>query len=169
MSINRAFLNANHAALVAEILAEGHAAGRVEGLAVGAEAERARIQSVEAQALPGHADLIASLKFDGKTTGPEAAAQVLAAERNRLGKRSSDINADAALLSTAAPSVAADPAGATAAAAAAEADQPLEQRLKATWDKDASLRAEYGDNFKAYEAYEKNRSNVRVLGQRKSA
>jgi hypothetical protein len=31
--------------------------------------------------MPGHEDLIESLMFDGKTTGPEAAVKVLAAER----------------------------------------------------------------------------------------
>ena len=33
--------------------------------------------------LPGHAALIDALKVDGKTTGPEAAAKVLAAEREK--------------------------------------------------------------------------------------
>ena len=36
---------------------------------------------MEAQALPGHEALIAQFKADGKTTGPEAAVAVLAAER----------------------------------------------------------------------------------------
>lgn len=52
----------------------------------GAKAERERIQSVEAQALPGHEALIQSLKFDGKTTGPEAAVKVLSAEREKGAK-----------------------------------------------------------------------------------
>jgi signal peptide peptidase SppA len=34
----------------------------------GASAERARIQAIEAQAIPGHDALIATLKFDGKST-----------------------------------------------------------------------------------------------------
>jgi capsid assembly protease len=55
------------------LVAEGHAAG--------ATAELARIQSVRAQAMPGHEALIDKLAFDGKTTGPEAAVAVVAAER----------------------------------------------------------------------------------------
>jgi ATP-dependent protease ClpP protease subunit len=46
-----------------------------------AAAERERIQAVRAQLIPGHEALIEQLAFDGKTTGPEAAAAVLAAER----------------------------------------------------------------------------------------
>jgi len=47
----------------------------------GAQAERERISAVRAQALPGHEALIEQFAFDGKTTGAEAAAAVLAAER----------------------------------------------------------------------------------------
>lgn len=68
---------------------------RAEGRQEGADAERARIQAVEAQALPGHEALIAQMKFDGKTTGPEAAVQVLAAERQRAAARAADLHADA--------------------------------------------------------------------------
>ena len=55
------------------------------GVKAGAEAERARIRAVEEQSMRGHEELIASLMFDGKTTGGEAAIQVLAAERKRRG------------------------------------------------------------------------------------
>jgi hypothetical protein len=54
-----------------------------EGFKAGAKAERERIQAVEAQFLPGHEDLIVKLAFDGKTTGEQAAIQVLAAERKK--------------------------------------------------------------------------------------
>jgi capsid assembly protease len=47
----------------------------------GATAERNRILAVEAAALPGHDALIAKLRIDGQTTGDQAAAQVIAAER----------------------------------------------------------------------------------------
>lgn len=63
--------------------------------AEGASAERARIQGVEAQSMRGHEALIASLKFDGKTTGAEAAMQVLAAEKTRLSNVKADIVSDA--------------------------------------------------------------------------
>jgi signal peptide peptidase SppA len=68
-----------------------------EGRQTGAEAERQRIQDVEAQSMPGHEALIASLKFDGKTSGPEAAVKVLQAEKakkeDRLAALRSDANA----------------------------------------------------------------------------
>lgn len=59
----------------------GFSAGKAEGLTLGAEQERKRIQDVQAQVLPGHHALVQSLMFDGMTTGPEAAVRVLAAER----------------------------------------------------------------------------------------
>lgn len=87
--------------------AEGHAQGKQEGYQAGlkdgveqgrqegANAERERIQTVQAQSMPGHEALIEQLKFDGKTTGPEAAVQVLAAEKGKLSTRLKDIEADA--------------------------------------------------------------------------
>lgn len=61
----------------------------------GAASERARIQAVREQTMPGHDALIEKLAFDGKTTGPEAAVQVLAAERGRLAGAASARAADA--------------------------------------------------------------------------
>jgi signal peptide peptidase SppA len=63
----------------------------------GCNAERARIQAVEEQGsiLPGHEDLVAKLKYDGKTTGQEAAAQILAAEGKRLKGVAADLHTDA--------------------------------------------------------------------------
>jgi capsid assembly protease len=69
--------------------------GFKSGVTTGAEGERKRIQSVEEQALEGHEDLIAKLKFDGKTTGEQAAIQVLAAEKKKLGRIASDLRNDA--------------------------------------------------------------------------
>ena len=65
--------------------AEGFEKGRAEAQdkakADGAKAERERIQSVEAQLIPGHEALIQDMKFDGKTTGEQAAVKILAAEK----------------------------------------------------------------------------------------
>lgn len=69
MSITREQLAADAPDTLAQILAEG------------AATERARIQAVEAQAIPGHEALITALKFDGKSTGGDAAMAVLAAEK----------------------------------------------------------------------------------------
>lgn len=63
--------------------------------AEGAAAEASRIKSVREQSMPGHEALIEALAFDGKTTGPEAAVQVLAAERARVGAQAAARQADA--------------------------------------------------------------------------
>jgi hypothetical protein len=72
-TITRASLEADHPALFVAL--------RDEFTAAGASAERARIQAVRAQVLAGHEALVETLAFDGRTTGPEAAAAVLTAER----------------------------------------------------------------------------------------
>jgi hypothetical protein len=82
------------AELKAEIEALEQAAYE-RGKADGAAAERERIKAVEAQAVPGHEALIAELKYDGKTTGPEAAVKVLAAEKAKRAKMLADLKADA--------------------------------------------------------------------------
>lgn len=61
----------------------------------GATAERQRIQDVNAQSIPGHEALIAGLAFDGKTTGPEAAVQVLSAHREESKKVAATLESDA--------------------------------------------------------------------------
>jgi capsid assembly protease len=68
---------------------------KAEGFTAGADAERARIQAVEEQLMPGHEELVAKLKFDGKTTGEQAAVQILAAERKKLGSIAADLRTDA--------------------------------------------------------------------------
>jgi hypothetical protein len=124
-------------------LAEGKAAGiasasatatteiervKAEAGTAGATAERERIKAVEAQALPGHTALIASLKFDGKTTGPEAAVQVLAAERTIRGNKAADLAADAG---TGVDASAADAAKEAAALAAAGAKAEVDPKVMA--------------------------------------
>lgn len=66
-------LQRDHPALFAQL--------QQEFTAQGATGERERILAVRAAGLPGHDALIDRLAFDGKTTGPEAALAVLAAER----------------------------------------------------------------------------------------
>ena len=80
-TIDRAYLVANHPDLLSALLAEGREAGLIIGRVEGATAERARIQAVREQLIPGHEALIERLAMDGQTTGPEAAVAVLAAER----------------------------------------------------------------------------------------
>lgn len=52
--------------------------------AEGSAGERDRIKAVREQAMPGHEALIEALAADGKTTGPEAAMAVVAAEKQRV-------------------------------------------------------------------------------------
>lgn len=68
-----------HPELLANIQAEARAAG--------AKAEQERVAAVRAQSMPGHEALIEKLAADGKTTGPEAAMAVLAAERAAVEAR----------------------------------------------------------------------------------
>lgn len=85
----------------------------------GATAERERIKGVRAQTMKGHEALIETLAMDGKTTGPEAAVQVLAAEKAIIGKIGADLAADAPKPTPHATAEAAD----AAAAAAADAEK----------------------------------------------
>lgn len=55
---------------------------QAEARAQGAQAEASRVAAVRAQSMKGHEALIEKLAADGKTTGPEAAMAVLAAERS---------------------------------------------------------------------------------------
>jgi signal peptide peptidase SppA len=76
-------------------IAEGKPLGKAEGITEGAAQERERIKAVEAQALPGHEKLIAELKFDGKTSGAEAAIKVITAERAKKQQVGADLIEDA--------------------------------------------------------------------------
>lgn len=151
VTMNLEELRAAHPDLAAALVAEG--------VAIGATAERERIHAVEAQLLPGHEALIASLKADGKTTGAEAAVQVLAAERSVCAGR-------AASLVSEAPQPVAHAAAPTDKPAGADPSLPIEERAKATWDADEKIRAEFGQ-FDTYLAYAKAQANgtVKVLSK----
>jgi len=87
-----------HPELLATIQAEARSAG--------AQAEQARVASVRAQSMKGHEALIEQLATDGKTTGPEAAMAVLAAERAAVearGKAFVETDAPAPAKTSAAP------------------------------------------------------------------
>jgi signal peptide peptidase SppA len=123
-----------------------------------AAAERARIADVEAQALPGHEALIAAFKADGQTTGPQAAAAVLAAEKQKLAGMAAALAADA-------PQPIAHAAAPTDPVAGADDDRPVAERAQAKWESDAAIRKEFG-SLGAFTAYLKNyeAGRARVLG-----
>jgi hypothetical protein len=77
-----------------EAFERGLSAGKAQGRIEGAEAERNRIKDVEGQLIPGHEALIRDLKYDGKTTGPEAAVIVLKKENELRTQKLKDIRED---------------------------------------------------------------------------
>jgi signal peptide peptidase SppA len=100
------------------------AALQSEFQANGAAAERQRILDVQGQTMAGHEKLINTLMFDGKTTGPEAAVQVLAAHRAQMGQAAQNHFADA-------PSAAAGSASAAAAAASSGSEAKTREQKAA--------------------------------------
>lgn len=145
-TMDRQQLAAEHPALVESILAEGRVAG--------ATAERDRILAIEGAAIPGHDALVATLKADSTVSAGDAALQILAAERQVNTKMAAAHQAEA-------PVPVPQNAAATHAPTAAErealnghvdASLSVEERAKAAWDKDATLRAEFSSlgSFTAY-------------------
>jgi capsid assembly protease len=137
-SMDKAKLQAEHPELFRALVAEYTAAG--------AAAEIARIQAVKAASMPGHEKLIATLMFDGKTTGGEAASAVIAAENEIRAKQGQAGKDDA-------PNAVAQVPGKTVEAGAAakeKAEQeriaalPVEERCKALWDANTgNVRADF--------------------------
>lgn len=127
-----------------------------------AAAERARIFGVEAQSLPGHEQLVAAMKADGKTTPEQAAVAILAAEKQAGARMLAGLKVDG---QAPAPAAAAPP---PAGPAAEDASQPLEARAKAAWDASADLQAEFGGSFPRYLAFRKaeDRGSVRLFKPR---
>lgn len=155
-------LKEKHPEVAQALIDEGYAAGKAEGTVSGATAERERILAVESVALPGHGELIAKLKADGKTTGPEAAAAIIAAERAKRGVILANLHQDAP-----APVPAAASAEGAQAAPKVDAALPLEERCKQDWDRDAKLRAEF-TTYESYLAYERANAGglVKILGEK---
>lgn len=145
-------LRAAHPDLCASLVSEGREAGAAD--------ERARILAVEAQLLPGHETLIAQLKADGKTTGPEAAVQILSAERATCAARAKDIGKGA-------PAPVPHAAAPNDKPAADDTSLPIDERAQAQWDADEKIRAEFG-TFATYLAFAKahDAGTVRVLSKK---
>lgn len=133
-------------------------------LAEGAATERARIQAVEGALIPGHEALIASMKFDGKSSGGDAALAVNAAERALRATAAATLAKDAPNPVPPAATPAVDPKPADAMA---DTSKPVEERCKAKWDSDAKVRAEFG-TLAAFTALTRaeEAGKVKVLGKR---
>ena len=153
--VTRESIAAEHPAIAATFTKEGHDAGYKAGLEAGTKQERERIQGVESQSIPGHETLIQTLKFDGKTTGPEAAVQVLQAERAARGNALNTMRTEA-------PPPVKPSADQPAKPSNANDQRSIETRTKEAWDADPQLRADFGDNFDRYFAYQKANENGQV-------
>ena len=154
-TMTREQIAADYPEIAEAFRAEGRAgvdlgAARAEGAA----AELQRVKDVQAASLPGHEALIATLMFDGVTTGAQAALKVLAAERTKRGDKLLALQADAAAaVTTAAASPDADTKG--------DETMPLEDRCRAEWQSDPSIRADFGD-VDEYIAFRKAETGGRI-------
>jgi hypothetical protein len=145
-------------AILAEGFDKGLTQGKDEGKKEGAESERKRIQEIEAQLIPGHEKLIISLKYDGKTTGPEAAVMILGAEKKLRGGIVSNLAADAV-------GPIAQPTPPVVDGEGVDPNLPVEERAKQRWDKSPKIREEFNNSFNSYLAFLKHEEagHVRIL------
>lgn len=120
---------------------------------IGATEERERIKSIFAAALPGHEALVREMAFDGKTTKTEALERIIQAEREKTAQVHSNLRADAP--------TPAEPSRETVAVIV-DAEAPIEERAKAEWDRDSSVRAEFGGNFNAFASFKKAEESGRA-------
>src|SRR5574343_597266 len=133
-----------------------------EGMKKGAEDERKRIQDVEAQTLAGHEALIKQLKFDGRTTGPEAAIQVLNAEREKKQAKYKQIESEAIQ-----PVQASSTDSQQFEISEVNSNLPIEERAKAEWEKSQNIRTEFL-SYESYLAYKKaaESGRARILSRK---
>jgi len=164
-TMDRATLEAQHPSLFAQLKNEFTAIGA----AAGAVAERERIQAVESATIPGHEALIATLKFDGKTTGGDAALAVNQAERKIRVAQGAAANTDAPnpVAQNPAPTVEATAAAKVTAEQQRIAALPVEERCKAQWEASADIRGEFV-SLQDYTALVKaeEAGRVKVLGKK---
>ena len=128
-----------HPEIVAEIMQEG------------AAAERARIQGCEEATLAGHESLVASMKYDGKSTASDVALAIVGAEKKLRADNLSQFRSEA-------PNpVPAAPVPAVETAAEDDLSLPLEERTKAKWNSDPKIRKEF-ISYDIYHAFMKSES-----------
>lgn len=128
----------------------------------GVTQERERIQAVQSQSMPGHESLVQEMMFDGKTTGPEAAVKILAAERANQAKVTTNVAADAEQLAK----VPVTHSTENDTEANENKNLPFDARVKKRWESSAEIQAEFGGDFDAFKAYAEAQEagNVRILG-----
>jgi hypothetical protein len=139
-----------------------------EGVKAGAEIERARIQAVEEQGsvLVGHEDLVASLKYDGKTTGEQAAVQIIAAEKKKLAAIAADLRADAGAPTVNSPTE--DTTRTTQTLDSSASQEQVADAAKREWATNLKLHSEFTGEAQ-YVAFRKAEAagRIRVLNKRR--
>ncbi|SMO98958.1 serine protease, ClpP class [Thalassovita litoralis] len=141
--ISAAQLREHRADIVSEIEASA-TAGADQQIQQAVEAERARIAAIDEIAVDGHDELVARARATGW------AAEKLALEIVKADKASGSHYLASRQDGDAGAAVApADPAPATSQTGS------IEDQAKASWDKDADLRAEFSGNYNAYLAFMK--------------
>lgn len=158
-------LRAEHPALVEALLKEGRDSVDASALSTaGAVAERSRIQSIHALAAAtvGHGNLIAEAMFDGTSCAGDVATKILAADNAARANKLEGLKNDGAVVAAVKPGPANIPS------ASDDSNLPIEERCKAKWDSDPELRAQNGNLFSAYLAYEKASAGgkVKILGKK---
>ncbi len=159
-------VKANHPEIAKALETAGHEVGHKEGLKAGAKAERERIQSIEAAALPGYDNIVSAAKEDGESTGADVALKIVAAQKKHGGDKmealekeseaTADLGAGADDLAEEEDSSEGEPK----LGPGDEAKGDLEKRAKANWNKDAKIRSEFR-NFEAYKGYLKSEEEGR--------
>jgi len=120
--------------------------------AEGSQAERDRIADLEANALPGFEAVLEECKADGKSTSADLAMKIVALQKQQGSDAADKAKADADALDKVLPAPGAsadgnqDPQG-------GDQGGDSEAALKAKWDADESLRADFHDNFAAYQRF----------------
>lgn len=129
-------------------------AAHAEGRTAGADAERTRILGIEKAALPGHADLVAQCKADGKTTPAEVALRIIEAEKAKLGAHAqaiADVESETSKVKPAARS----------ATPAAPPPASTPDGWKAEYAASVDLQAEFGSES-TYVAYQQGIASGRI-------
>lgn len=133
----------------------GETRGSEKGKLEGAEAERSRIKSIEDYVnealILEHAELIATLKYDGTTTRQEAADKIGVADGQLRKIKLVDFRTEhTTVTAPAQPPVISEE---KAMEAAADETLPPEERAKKVWDATPSVRVEFKNDFNAYKAF----------------
>lgn len=141
--ITAAYIAEKHPQVADALRSEGRASGLEAGRAEGAKAERERIAALDEASMPGHEELLAKAKADGKSTGADLAFAIVRAEKAKGQGHLAALRADGQSLPKLDP-----PTGGNAGAPSKTG--PLKDRVQAEWDRDEKVRGEFGDDFGAF-------------------